>query len=294
MDTPRLLTLYPIFSLYISVFQVGNYATFIFSFLFDLIIIFTFSFQYDVIIQAIKKQFKWTRNWKNDKILSIIKENRPSDDSPGTCNVTFIHTLNCSRENQPASSSDESTGALGYFTKEEAVKCLKAAPLLENLATWSCWDVVFEPEFGDLKSFIADCDDLHAIETATNNLLRISLDSTVDDLGKAIIAEEPQDAAGHLLSIILSNGGLDRSPIIHIANVMKTSLTMLMAPERGSSSLAIEKFVLDCMMHIPIHFCSSIFTKVRKTLQIGACLILIHLSIYALTRQNSKWSIYLF
>ena len=161
-----------------------------------------------------------------------------------------------------ASTSDAKTGMLGYFTKEQAIDCLKSAPLLENLAAWSCWDIVFEPQFGDLKSFITNCQEIHAIETPLKELLRISLDSSPEHLGEAITAKNPQDAAGHLLSIIRANDGLDKSPLIHISNVVKTSLA-LGINEQNACPVSIERFVLECMQHIPVNFCSSILTKVN-------------------------------
>ena len=48
----------------------------------------------------------------------------------------------------------QQVGLLGTQSLERALGCLNSAPLLEDLAEWTHWDVVFEPEHGDLKSFI--------------------------------------------------------------------------------------------------------------------------------------------
>ena len=45
-------------------------------------------------------------------------------------------------------------GMLGHQTKESAKICLHNCPLLEDLAEWSQWNLVFEPEHGKLKDFI--------------------------------------------------------------------------------------------------------------------------------------------
>jgi len=45
-------------------------------------------------------------------------------------------------------------GVLGHMTKRKALSCLQNCPLLEDLATWSQWDLVFKPELKDLKDFI--------------------------------------------------------------------------------------------------------------------------------------------
>jgi hypothetical protein len=51
-------------------------------------------------------------------------------------------------------SSISKVGILGHQTKDAAKICLHNCPLLENLADWSQWSLVFEPELGKLKDFI--------------------------------------------------------------------------------------------------------------------------------------------
>lgn len=46
------------------------------------------------------------------------------------------------------------TGILGHQTKEAALACLENCPLLENMAEWSQWTIVFEPQLGKLRDFI--------------------------------------------------------------------------------------------------------------------------------------------
>lgn len=46
------------------------------------------------------------------------------------------------------------TGILGHQTKEAALACLENCPLLENMAEWSQWTLVFEPQLGKLRDFI--------------------------------------------------------------------------------------------------------------------------------------------
>ena len=176
--------------------------------------------------------------------------------------------MDCGADESCLSNIDPSDGSkinesLGSFTREQAIACLKSAPILENLATWSCWEAVFAPDFGDLKSFLKNCKEVYAIEAPSQELLRISLDSTVNDLRDAILVEGPQEVAGHLLSIIKVNDGLDNSPVNRMANVMKSSLSEKLV-EHLREFISIERFVLECMLHIPIQFCSSIAQKVSK------------------------------
>ena len=170
-----------------------------------------------------------------------------------------------SLSNIDASDGSSMGESLGSFTKEQAIACLKSAPLLENLATWSCWEAVFASHFGDLKSFLKNCKDVYAIEAPSQELLRISLDSTVNDLRDAILVENPQEVAGHLLSIIKVNDGLDNSPVNRMANVVKSSLLEKQL-EHKKDFVSLERFILECMLHIPIQFCSSIAQKVSKVL----------------------------
>lgn len=43
---------------------------------------------------------------------------------------------------------------MGHQTKEKALSCLQQCPLLEDLADWSHWDLVFKPQLGDLNDFL--------------------------------------------------------------------------------------------------------------------------------------------
>lgn len=45
-------------------------------------------------------------------------------------------------------------GILGHQNRDAAKICLHNCPLLQDLATWSKWSLVFEPEHGKLKDFI--------------------------------------------------------------------------------------------------------------------------------------------
>lgn len=48
----------------------------------------------------------------------------------------------------------ETVGLLGPVTREQAMSSLVSAPLLEDLAEWSQWELVFQPQLGPLKDFI--------------------------------------------------------------------------------------------------------------------------------------------
>ena len=52
---------------------------------------------------------------------------------------------------------------LGHQTKEAALACLHNCPLMVDIAIWSHWSLVFEPEFGKLKDFIQKYGGSHTI-----------------------------------------------------------------------------------------------------------------------------------
>ncbi len=164
-----------------------------------------------------------------------------------------------------ASSNDQgNTGCLGYFSHDDVMMCLEAAPLLEDLATWSNWKMVFEPSFGDLKAFLRKQDKVHAVEISQNVFLKVDLDCTTEDLKIALDAQNARETIGCLLSIICANGGLCETPLLHLANIVKSSLAtkldVLISSDYNSQCL--ERFVLQCLMLLPVEFCSTIANKV--------------------------------
>ena len=53
-----------------------------------------------------------------------------------------------------ASVKQRKVGIMGTQTKERALACLENCPLLEDIAEWAHWDLVFKPELGSLKDFL--------------------------------------------------------------------------------------------------------------------------------------------
>ena len=58
------------------------------------------------------------------------------------------------RVSQYGSVDGRQVGVLGSQNVERALSCLENCPLLENMAEWSHWELVFEPEMGSLKDFV--------------------------------------------------------------------------------------------------------------------------------------------
>jgi len=73
---------------------------------------------------------------------------------PGRATTIFYQTALAAKQLSGSMSQDRTVGVLGHVTKEQALSCLQNCPLLEDLATWSQWNLVFKPELKDLKDFI--------------------------------------------------------------------------------------------------------------------------------------------
>ena len=222
-----------------------------------------------------------TKNWTSKQIVSLLAKNA-DDDGAGQekRNATYLYSLSIgtdksdSQRTEEAPKLKEGTGSLGHFTKEDVISCLDAAPLLENLARWSNWDRVFEPQFGDMKSFLSKQDKIQVLDISRDEFLKISLDATAEDLKCALKADNAQNIAGHLLSVIYANGGVSETPLIHLANIIKSSLAEKLdskdEAEATEGGCSIARLVLECMMQIPAEFCSTFANKVSCSALKGA------------------------
>lgn len=213
-----------------------------------------------------------TNNWTSKQIASLLANNPDNSAGPDKRNVAYLYSLSTgtdksdSQRNEEAPKLKEGTGSLGHFKKEDVISCLDAAPLLENLAVWSNWDQVFEPQFGDIKSFLSKQDKIQALDVSRDEFLKISLDSTTEDLKFALKTDNAQNIAGYLLSMIYANGGVSETPMIHLSNIIKSSLAEKLdsrdEAETTEGGCSIARLILECMLKIPAEFCSAFANKV--------------------------------
>ena len=66
--------------------------------------------------------------------------------------LSCIHVYVLSRTS--ISARNRQTGVLGHQTKDKAMAALQNCPLLDDLAEWTHWELVFQPELGGLKEFV--------------------------------------------------------------------------------------------------------------------------------------------
>uniref|UniRef100_W5MY83 Wu:fj29h11 n=1 Tax=Lepisosteus oculatus TaxID=7918 RepID=W5MY83_LEPOC len=164
--------------------------------------------------------------------------------------------------------ANESVGLLGPQSIGNALACLLSAPLLEDLSEWSQWELVFEPEHGNLKDFIEkNAGDLVALEVKPGILLRVTNFTSPQLFAEAATALDPIDTAGHLVSVVLADG-IANAPIALLANHMESSLAAAMVqedfsqPEEALSLNTTAKFVLDCLIRIPTKICKSLIKQI--------------------------------
>ncbi|XP_060795619.1 uncharacterized protein wu:fj29h11 isoform X3 [Neoarius graeffei] len=164
----------------------------------------------------------------------------------------------------------ETVGLLGDVSREQAMASLLTAPLLEDLAEWSQWELVFQPNHGSLKQFIEKyCSntDLLALEVSPGVLLRITSVTGFKFFSEAAQALDPAGTAGHLVSIVVADG-ISNTPTALLANHMESSLAAAAAREDPSlgedecSFSTVAKFVLECVTRMPTRICRELLQQV--------------------------------
>ncbi|XP_021342125.1 uncharacterized protein LOC110442712 isoform X2 [Mizuhopecten yessoensis] len=231
---------------------------------------------------------------------------RPGKHQSKEHTVVYESALGCNYSMTPRGQ----VGILGHQARETALACLHNCPLLEDLADWSQWALVFEPEHGKLKDFlqkyggshISNIDDgkrlmttdVLAIETNPGKFLKLTSQTSPDVFERSLMDRNVTGVCGHLMSMVVMNRGLDNTPLALLTNHLKTALftmqgaesshTLPGAPPMGRSADAAVVFVLACLMKLPIRSCVTLADKVfldplghvvgstkSKSLLLGAC-----------------------
>ena len=148
-------------------------------------------------------------------------------------------------------------GVLGAVGKEEAARCLAAAPMLCDLLDWSHWNAVFEPSLGPLPPFLETiaAEDpsvfasisMRALATADGRLLKLPLDSSPELFASELKDGAPARAAAQLLSIIAGSGSLDQSPRSRLVLEANSGLSALSL----TSQDAMVACWLECLCLLP-------------------------------------------
>ncbi|XP_033896948.3 uncharacterized protein LOC117424580 isoform X3 [Acipenser ruthenus] len=219
-------------------------------------------------------------------LVNIVqRQNKLHDDNPSnqTSLVHYETALLIKDSRHSLAATNDAVGLLGDVSRDTALACLLNTPLLEDLADWSQWELVFEPQHGDLKDFIernfgrkvtrlgdestAVLADLVALEVKPGVLLRVTTHTSAELFAEAAMALDPVGTAGHLVSLVIADG-IANAPLALLANLMETSLAAAggqeeFSPIKEEASLNISaKFILDCLIRIPTRLCKSLLQQV--------------------------------
>ena len=159
-------------------------------------------------------------------------------------------------------------GVLGYQDINNVLACLHQTPLLENFLTWSEWNSIFEPMYGNLKTFLRKNShgnsqsnvndninprDLVAIETPSGSLLRITRMTSTDVFLKYAKRGDVIGTSGHLVSLVYQYGGVKKAPLALLASHMKEAFLSLNAESEANeeSTKQVVRFAIKCLLRVP-------------------------------------------
>lgn len=183
------------------------------------------------------------------------------------------------------SASFSARSALGYKSKQEALDAIQSTPLLEDVSLWIHWDDVFGGEvskLGDLKSFLENegilwsaekplsegHNSLVVMETNPGVLLRVTTHTSTEIFRKCLLCGDVIGAAGHLVSIVIVNGGVANTPVALLANYVYSSLASMGTDDEGDCDQR-PTFVLECLNRMPLRLARAIGKKVCSSLAKG-------------------------
>lgn len=183
------------------------------------------------------------------------------------------------------SASFSARSALGYKSKQEALDAIQSTPLLEDVSLWTHWDDVFGGEvskLGDLKSFLENegilwsaekplsegHNSLVVMETNPGVLLRVTTHTSTEIFRKCLLCGDVIGAAGHLVSIVIVNGGVANTPVALLANYVYSSLASMGTDDEGDCDQR-PTFVLECLNRMPLRLARAIGKKVCSSLAKG-------------------------
>ncbi|KAK3086464.1 hypothetical protein FSP39_018803 [Pinctada imbricata] len=181
------------------------------------------------------------------------------------------------------------TGMLGHQTREAALTCLHNCPLLEDMGAWSQWSQVFEPQLGKLKDFVQKYGGVHtsnvqggkrimttdivALEVRPGHLVKLVSQTSVEKFHAALSSGHINNVCGHIVSMVVSNKGVENTPLALLANHVKSALLTLHAegssqntpgapPDPVGSPDRAVLFVLECLTVLPASIASVLASQI--------------------------------
>ncbi|CAF2878871.1 unnamed protein product [Rotaria sp. Silwood2] len=131
-------------------------------------------------------------------------------------------------------------------------------PIMIDMYTWLQWTYFFEPNYGNLKTFIRKhkypLQNLLLLETSTHELLRLPADVTLRSFEDELHAFHVRSAVGHLCALITCEYGLTaRVPL----NVYRTSIRTWFIHLQSSAMIQDNnrepmKYILEFLTYLPV------------------------------------------
>lgn len=182
----------------------------------------------------------------------------------------------CTKDSEDGQLEAHRGSIRGFMSKEDAIAAIQSTPLLEDVSLWTHWDDVFGGEvskLGDLKSFLENegiltnagkyspgkNGSLVVMETSPGVLLRVTTDTSPEIFKECACRGDAVGAAGHLVSMVMMNGGVPNTPVALLANHVQSSLASMAALEGPDRRC---KFVLECLVRMPSKLAQTVGTKV--------------------------------
>lgn len=214
----------------------------------------------------LKKAAEQKKNAAKVSTSSVVYEAALMRHDPGT------------KDSDSVTSDTHSGGVLGYRSKGEALEAIRSTPLLEDISVWTHWDEVYGGDvskLGDLKSFLENEGILRSagksslqsqgplvvMETSPGVLLRVTTDTSPEMFKECACRGDVIGAAGHLVSMVIVNGGVANTPVALLANHVHSSLASMAADDKDGSDHRLT-FVLECLARMPLRLARAIGTKV--------------------------------
>ena len=218
-----------------------------------------------------------------DKLMA--EEVSLQQQAPSTPTIAFLSPLlinDGTSESGLQHVAQSPVGVLGHQTRQDALKTLQKAPLLDDLTEWSHWELVYKPQLGSLSDFLVKEAStagpqrgsvVHALELSPGRLLHINPDSSLQDFIAAVEASDSVTTAGHLVSMVVKRGSVREVSMQLLANRVETALEKMCAGSDTVDGLntghqptdVAAKFVFDCLLRIPFKICSTVASVVRLT-----------------------------
>lgn len=185
----------------------------------------------------------------------------------------------CTKDSDSVSSDVHNGGVLGYRSKEQALEAIHSTPLLEDISLWTHWDEVYGGDvskLGDLKSFLENEGILRSagksslesqsplvvMETSPGVLVRVTTDTSPETFKESACRGDAIGTAGHLVSMVIMNGGVANTPVALLANHMHSSLASMAVDDKDDSDHR-SAFVVECLARMPLRLARAIGTKVH-------------------------------